>query len=520
MKKILFFVSFIVALIQVQNLEAKDAAPVLEEVKINKSSGKKSQTLEEINAELIARKEAAEPFDPKDVKVDIESLGLDSIDEKPDSKKPQIPATPPSADVVVRPLEPIKTPVEPDNKKAIAEQKNQPEKITPKKPAPIAMPAKPLPEAPSKLQETEKNSAQVNVDGTINQTQNNKILSKIQDFVKNKTPLLGAKKSQDVDDKNPLETLKDKASDIVDGAETSLKKMRKLKIRQRIAQEKKKAAQARSEKIKKAKEARLNKLRDEYLIKISDDKNEDVAQDEDFKKNAQLVVPEDKSLGWGSRFVSDEAPPAPILERTRGIENRHIPMIENFAERVDDLFYTMSSDDPAYFNAAYQYVLDPNIKNKNGETILTYAALLQRYAVMVSILAKGADPDFPNSLGHTPLDIAIEMTDLRAAQMLIDMNADVNYVDGLGRTYLMHAARVGFLPMVDLLVSQGADVNATDNDGITALTIAYRHKKEIIVKFLLKHDAKTWIQKPYKAEQQNLIKELESRWDTPKYQQQ
>jgi ankyrin repeat protein len=84
--------------------------------------------------------------------------------------------------------------------------------------------------------------------------------------------------------------------------------------------------------------------------------------------------------------------------------------------------------------------------------------------------------------------------------------------DAFGRTYLMHAARLGFLPAVDLLIGRGIDVNAMDNDGFTALSIAYRHKKELIVQYLLKNGAKTWIEKPYKPEDQSLIKELENRW--------
>ena len=101
---------------------------------------------------------------------------------------------------------------------------------------------------------------------------------------------------------------------------------------------------------------------------------------------------------------------------------------------------------------------------------------------------------------------------LKTAQILIDMNADCNYIDGLGRSYLMHAARVGFLPMVQLLVEQKVDVNATDNQGITALSIAYKHKKDIIAKFLLKSGAKSWIEIPAKSQDQILIKELENRW--------
>lgn len=76
----------------------------------------------------------------------------------------------------------------------------------------------------------------------------------------------------------------------------------------------------------------------------------------------------------------------------------------------------------------------------------------------------------------------------------------------------MQAARVGFLPGVDLLVSRGVDVNLMDNDGFSALAIAYRHKKEVIAQYLLKHGAKTWVEKTYDPTPQTMIQELEGRW--------
>ena len=137
---------------------------------------------------------------------------------------------------------------------------------------------------------------------------------------------------------------------------------------------------------------------------------------------------------------------------------------------------------------------------------------MKKHAIAASILAKEANPDLPNALGYTPIDIAIEMLDIKSIELLANNNANIHYFDGFGRTYLMHAVRVGFLPAVEFFISRGVDVNSMDNDGFTALAIAYRHKKEVIVKFLLKNGAKTWIEKPFNPERESLIKELENHW--------
>ncbi len=471
MKQILFLITVIFLLNQSANSDAKNAALELEEVKSISSSNKKIQSLEEITAALNAEKDAAEPFKDKDVKIDIESLGLDLVDDGKKSKirneeKLQLQDLPPLKEKKFKTPNPVvnSAPTTPVEKAAVIEEIKQ------------------------DVNKAEKNIIKIEKEAE-------KTLTKIQNFII-KT------------EKNIEESAIDKISESIT---KSLKTLRKEKLQERILQERKTAIEKKEKGEKEAKIKRLNKLREEYLIKLKGAKNSELS-DEDFEIEAPLITPKEKSFRWSDRFISYDPPPLPILDNYRGNDNKHIPTIMTMQEKVDAMFRVINGYNPSYFNSAYQYILDPNIHNLNGETILTYATLFQKYAVMTSILAKGANPDLPNALGHTPLDIAIEMLDMKSAQILIDMNADPNYINGLGRTYLMHAARVGFLPMVDLLITQGVDINATDNNGTTALGIAYKHKKNVVVKLLLKSGAEPWIQKPYKPENQSLIKELKTRW--------
>ncbi len=466
MLKIFFL---ILAFFLTQNLmiiDAKAAEEKLEEKMV--PANVKIQSDAELTEDLKAQKAAAEPFNPKDVKIDVHSLGLDDVDDKKNITKK----------VVV------------DEK---IKEENLPVKTVDTKP--------------------EKSLAKVD-EASVNKKDDVKIITKIQNFVNeniiNKVapaqpgPKVEAPLTSNVDIKKP--------------SAKYLKSQKKYELKKRIEKEKRQAELAQQKAKQEEKMIKLHKLREEYLIKPeveAENKSAEEIADEDFIDDEKEILPREKNLSWSNRFLSYEIAPAPILDRYRGNDNKHIPIIPTVREKIDMLFQIITArknGDPAAFNSAYQYVLNPNVYNAQGDNLLTYATLLQRYAVMASILGKGADPDLANVLGHTPIDIAIELLDLKAVTMLLEMNADPFYVDGLGRTYLMHATRVGFLPLVDLFVRQGLDVNAMDDDGITALAIANRHRKEIIAQYLLKHGAKTWIKKPYVAKKQNLIKELNGRW--------
>lgn len=250
----------------------------------------------------------------------------------------------------------------------------------------------------------------------------------------------------------------------------------------------------------KEKEDRYIKLKKTYLP------DEEI---EDEKYSVKKIIPVEKNL---SPFTVNELPPLPVLSRTRAVDNYHIPFIYTPKEYIDSMFASISIGSVSYFNEAFKYVQNPNVVNDQGETALTHAIFLKKYSILASLLAKGADPNMPNGLGHMPISIAIEMLDFVSLEILIKNFADIKYKDAFGRNYLMHASRVGFLPAVDLLVKSGINVNEMDNDGFTALSIAYRHKKELIVQYLLKNGAKTWIEKNYNPEKKYFINDLNNRW--------
>jgi len=270
-------------------------------------------------------------------------------------------------------------------------------------------------------------------------------------------------------------------------------------------QEEEQISEAEREAIRK--ENKINKLRDKYLIKYSviDGKIKDHVRTIDPDK----IIPTRKDI---NRFQLTELPPPPILSNIRIGDNKHIPFILTKEVLTDVIFEAVSEGDVAFFNSVYDKINEPNLRNRFGDTILSYAILLQKYEIISSILAKGANPNLVNGLGYTPIEIIIELRDFKSLEMLVNNNADLFYTDFFGRNYLMHSARAGFLPAVEVFLQKGLDINQVDKDGFSALTIAYRNKRELIVKYLLKYGAKPWIERDFNPRKHSIIRELENRW--------
>lgn len=246
-------------------------------------------------------------------------------------------------------------------------------------------------------------------------------------------------------------------------------------------------------------ELELQELRERYIKPFAE--NVDINIDKDY------VVPKKKIL---PKFVTYEVPP-PLLSKTKSSENSHHPDFLTREEVIKIMFGLIKSEKINKFKAAYRIIGEPDIRNSYGDTILISTILLQRPKITAYLLANGANPNLQNNLGYTPMNVAIEMSDYISVELLYNMGVDINYTDNYGYSYLMQAVRVGYFPIIDFLVEKGIDVNLVDESGFTALDIAYRTKQELIVRYLRKSGAKTWIKKDYKKKG-SIIDELQNRW--------
>ncbi len=458
---------------------------------------KSTDLLAELNADLAKEKANNDPFVNKNVKVDVESLGLDNVDNK-ETKSETLDISNPAANVTDANIAPA-TNSQPPNDQNKTDAKQQivpiatPSAITTAQLAVTTPIITPLPPATPQLTKSQP-------DNIIKNNQGLKIadLPKIKDQKLDdkaaKAPEIIANPDKIIDktlenkEQEPKESILLKVKKLISADEEAKQKDEEPEI---IA---KQPNDSKAVKLKPAKSDAKIKSRDKNseprlkTIKIDQKKLQQLQEQylPDPEIEDKKIIPRKKEL---VNFSTYENPPF-LLARSYSKANISTPIILNRDDKIDLLFNAFSNHDLSYFSSAYQELLEPNLRNKFGDTILTYATLMQRHDIMASILSQGANPNLANNSGYEPLRIAIELNDYKSVQLLIESKADINHVDQYQKTYLMQAVKTGFLPIIDLLITNNIDINAIDNQGNSALDIAINNHKNIIAKFLIKKGAK------------------------------
>ncbi len=128
---------------------------------------------------------------------------------------------------------------------------------------------------------------------------------------------------------------------------------------------------------------------------------------------------------------------------------------------------------------------DVNIKAKNGDTPLHFAARRGNMDVAEVLIVKGADVNAKDEDGYTPLH---ETVDARQhcdfVELLITNGADINAKNKDGVIPLHTATLRGDRDVVELLIANGADINSRDKDARTPLFYAALHKYYNVVELL------------------------------------
>ena len=110
-----------------------------------------------------------------------------------------------------------------------------------------------------------------------------------------------------------------------------------------------------------------------------------------------------------------------------------------------------------------------------------------------SLLNQGANVNVREKDGQTPLHYAAYLNNINIAKLLIDSGADVNVQDEDGWAPLRWAVRAENFDLVKLLIENGADVNVQDKDGCAPLHSAAFWDSVDIIKLLIENGVDPFI---------------------------
>lgn len=132
---------------------------------------------------------------------------------------------------------------------------------------------------------------------------------------------------------------------------------------------------------------------------------------------------------------------------------------------------------------------DPNEREHNGASALTYAVLFDQKDVADLLLSHGASVRSRDGLGFTPLHVAADENLVEMAAVLLKWGARLEDRNNEGFTPLHVAADRQNNEVLDFLLLKGARVNAKSRNGLTPLHLAARRGNLEIVRLLLQKGA-------------------------------
>jgi ankyrin repeat protein len=152
------------------------------------------------------------------------------------------------------------------------------------------------------------------------------------------------------------------------------------------------------------------------------------------------------------------------------------------------IIQAVQDDDRAAVAELLKRKVDVNVREEDGATPLSWAAVRCNVEIARLLLQAGANPNLRNEQGIDALYLAIVNGSPAIVKLLLENGADANAARGDGETRLMTAARLGQFDVVKMLLGHGAEVNAREEKfGQTALMWAAGFPAE--VRLLVDHGA-------------------------------
>lgn len=153
---------------------------------------------------------------------------------------------------------------------------------------------------------------------------------------------------------------------------------------------------------------------------------------------------------------------------------------------LDDLFDALKTNDVVAVRNLLAKGMEPNSSDKEGYSLLMYAAREGQLDMMEMLLQKGAKVNARNFVGETAIMLAAYRGHLESVKLLYRHAARL---DQPGWAPIHYAAIEGKTEVLRFLLDQGAMIDAPAPNGATALMLTARGGHIAALKLLLERGA-------------------------------
>jgi len=130
---------------------------------------------------------------------------------------------------------------------------------------------------------------------------------------------------------------------------------------------------------------------------------------------------------------------------------------------------------------------DVQVQDRDGNTALHHAALMDRLELLGFLLFAGADPEAVNNQGQTALHLVTAAGSYSACRLLLDQGAALDRPDGRGNTPLHIAAERGDFELCEYFLFLGAAADQKNHEGQTPSDLARIQGHDRVVQLLGAH---------------------------------
>ena len=141
--------------------------------------------------------------------------------------------------------------------------------------------------------------------------------------------------------------------------------------------------------------------------------------------------------------------------------------------------------DEAIIDKALEQGIDPNAKNRYGDTALIWAVYKDRSQLAKILLERGANPNIAGTYQKGPMHWAAEAGLVQQLNLLLKNGAKIDIYDDHFQTPLHFAVKKGRSSAVAFLVKKGADPDWVDEQGKSPLYLAVEGNFGGIVEILV-----------------------------------